>query len=395
MPKPNELNKYDTNEKQSRSDSPTGRKGSGSEQEKQMVEAGKYAAQQRKDRGDKPDPVRIEEIVQMLSEKDQRGIDVSNHINDMKKLTVYMNQGQSSDRLWVQDRAPQIKAAHEATGKPIHDETALALAHKEYDETVQALKTETPRYKRANDLYLGRIESYIDYTHRKEVESAVGDWHTAWKIAKDDPVTARCEELVKQGWNLDMANEQACKDLSQIRLPYPEAVEEQDSLPAGYLSFHETTQQADPSAPYDQSREFYEPSSTDKGKGVAQQENSDSPGEMARTTLEGSQEREKDDTSLVLGVIKIDTLKSLRDAIRDITGARSVFKPGHSYHETALSLRKDITKVIQFREGKKNAPKPEEAYTAMNRLLTEVPRMPTGGPRITAFLSEVDRIKKK
>src|SRR6266550_1115324 len=95
---------------------------------------------------------------------------------------------------------------------------------------------------------------------------------------------------------------------------------------------------------------------------------------LARTALEGSQEREKDDTALVLRKIEIDTLKKLNTSIRNATNTKAIFKPGHPYRETALSLRGDTTKVIQFREGKKNAPKPEEAYAAMDRLLTEVPQ---------------------
>ncbi len=97
MPKPNELKKYDTNEERSRSVSLAGRKGSGRERGKQIDDAREYAARERESSGVKPDPVRTKEIMQTLLKKDQRGIDVSGHIKDMREQTVYMYQGQSSD----------------------------------------------------------------------------------------------------------------------------------------------------------------------------------------------------------------------------------------------------------------------------------------------------------
>lgn len=117
--------------------------------------------------------------------------------------------------------------------------------------------------------------------------------------------------------------------------------------------------------------------------------------EVARTgSPEESQEQERDDTSLVLDNIQINTVKELNAAINGASKGKGIFKSGHPYHETALSLRRDTTRVIQFREKKKNAPKPEEAYAAMNRLLAEIPRMPTASTKITRFLDEVEQIKQ-
>lgn len=122
--------------------------------------------------------------------------------------------------------------------------------------------------------------------------------------------------------------------------------------------------------------------------------------EVARTgSPEGSQEQERDDTALVLDNIGIDTLKSVYNAIRSMVSSgkdgknAGLYAGNHPYHDTALSLMRDATKARQFREEKKGASR-DDAYAAMGRLLTEVPRMPTASTNITKFLRKVEQIKQ-
>jgi hypothetical protein len=121
------------------------------------------------------------------------------------------------------------------------------------------------------------------------------------------------------------------------------------------------------------------------------------PRRKTRTALEESQEQEKDDTTLVLDNIELGTLKKLCTAIYGMTTGRGkgrgLYPVGHPYHETALSLGRDITKIRRFREGMKDASR-DDAYAAMSRLLHEIPRIPTASTNVATFLREVEQIKQ-
>ncbi len=143
---------------------------------------------------------------------------------------------------------PEERAQYYSPFQPLPD--ASTQQTDASDPRMQTLKYQA-RYKRALDLYLGIIKSVL---HREDVEAAYNNWKIAWKIAGYDPVAARCEELMQQGLTLDQANEQACEDHSQIRLSYPEVVEEQSSPATDNLSSREII---DPSTSTGQKKETF------------------------------------------------------------------------------------------------------------------------------------------
>jgi len=201
-------------------------------------------------------------------------------------------------------------------------------------------RTQTARFKRANDLRHGRGSKLFQ-------EKEITDWKTAWKEAKNDPVTARCEELMKKrGWDLDRAYQQARYDFAEITSSGAEVPRQQPEAQASpsdaqvYAtsqrdpSSHEARQQADLSAQYDQSGESHEPSSTGKGKEVAPSTNN--RGEKSAVSFPQTAEtsysiKEKEEH------IKENDEKQVNNIPKYIKGQKSKWKiSGQTHHVEAL-----------------------------------------------------------